>query len=116
MTIDYRAIGQRIRSLRLQNNLTQETLAEMTNLSNQHISNIETGSTKLSLQTLVKIANVLNSPVDELLCDNIVRAKPVFDNEIMHELMDCNEQETRFIADMIKQIKKSLRYRIGTNK
>lgn len=116
MTLDYRAIGQRIRSSRLRRELTQEVLAELTNLSNQHISNIETGSTKLSLQTLVKIANVLDTSVDELLCDSIRNVKSVYDGEIMRELKDCNEQEIRFIADTVKCLKKTLRYRLGTNK
>lgn len=116
MILDYRAIGQRIRSIRLKRDLTQEKLAELTELSNQHISNIETGSTKLSLQTLVKIANALDSSADEILCDNVTKTKPIYDNEILQELADCNEQETRFIADTVKHIKKTLRYRLGTNK
>ncbi|WP_250228516.1 helix-turn-helix domain-containing protein [Anaeropeptidivorans aminofermentans] len=116
MILDYRAIGQRIRSIRLKGGLTQEKLAELTELSNQHISNIETGSTKLSLQTLVKIANALDSSADEILCDNVTKTKPIYDNEILQELADCNEQETRFIADTVKHIKKTLRYRLGTNK
>lgn len=116
MILNYRMIGQRIRSARLKQGFTQEKLAELTELSVQHISNIETASTKLSLQTLVKIANVLDSSVDELLCDNIKIAKTVYDNEIMQELMDCTEQETRFIADIVKHIKKTLRLRLGTKK
>ncbi|HWS29114.1 MAG TPA: helix-turn-helix transcriptional regulator [Clostridia bacterium] len=115
MVLDYRAIGQRIRSARLHSNITQEFLAELTNLSNQHISNIETGSTKLSLQALVKIANALNVSADELLCDNVDRAKPVFDTEVMRELGDCSDRETRFIADMVKHMKKSLRYRFESD-
>ncbi|OLN33548.1 hypothetical protein DSOL_0795 [Desulfosporosinus metallidurans] len=32
---------------------------------------METGSTKPSLPTIIKIANALSVSVDELLCDNI---------------------------------------------
>ncbi|WP_345788359.1 helix-turn-helix transcriptional regulator [Desulfosporosinus metallidurans] len=51
--------------------MTQDQVAEITGLSNPHVSNVETGSTKPSLPTIIKIANALSVSVDELLCDNI---------------------------------------------
>ena len=58
--IDYSAIGRRIKTARLSCGMTQEKLAEQTGLSLPHISNIETGHTKLSLPTMVEIANALS--------------------------------------------------------
>ena len=48
--MDYYAIGQRIRKFRKAQNLSQEALAEQANISTTHMSHIETGNTKLSLQ------------------------------------------------------------------
>ena len=59
--MNYEEIGKRIREYRKLKNLSQEQLAEKINISTTHMSHIETGSTKLSLQVLVDIAKVLNN-------------------------------------------------------
>ena len=53
--MDYYAIGQRIRKFRKACGLSQEELAEKVGISTTHMSHIETGNTKLSLQVLVDI-------------------------------------------------------------
>lgn len=55
MSLDYSDIGKRIRYLRTSKQISQEELAEAAELSVTHISHIETGNTKLSLPTIVKI-------------------------------------------------------------
>ena len=54
MSIDYKSIGRRIKAARTRLDMTQERLAEQVNLSPSHLSNIETGTTKVSLPTIVK--------------------------------------------------------------
>ena len=109
MNVDYKAIGKRVRAARVHMKLSQELLAERVGLSPTHISNIETGNTKLSLPAIVHIANALKVSVDALLCDNIVVAKPVFLQEISRILMDCSEYEIRLISDMVIAVKQSAR-------
>ena len=43
MYVDYKKIGMRLSQRRKEINMKQNTLAEKTNLSNNHISNIENG-------------------------------------------------------------------------
>ena len=57
MELDYKAIGKRIKIARIQKDMTQEKLAEAIELSPTHLSNIERGCGKISLTTLVHIAN-----------------------------------------------------------
>ncbi len=109
LEINYSDIGKRIRSERTKQNITQEKLAEMTYLSIAHISHIETGNTKLSLPTIVKIANALTISVDELLCDSIIKSKEIFENEISDQIKDCTEKEVRIIADIVKATKIAIR-------
>ncbi len=109
MTIDYKAIGKRIRIARIKSAITQEILAEKVSLSPTHISNIETGNTKLSLPTIIHIANALSVSVDELLCDNIICAKAVFKQELKDIVDDCSEYEIRFLVDMLYATKNALR-------
>ncbi|HBG3495809.1 TPA: helix-turn-helix transcriptional regulator [Clostridioides difficile] len=109
MELDFKFIGQRIKIARIKKKLTQEVLSEKINVSLQHVSNIETGNSSVSLPTLVAIANTLGVSVDELLCDTILSSKAVFENELEEVLRDCNEYEIRFITDIVKASKKSIR-------
>lgn len=109
MELDFKFIGQRIKIAKIKKKLTQEVLSEKINVSPQHVSNIETGNSSVSLPTLVAIANTLGVSVDELLCDTILSSKAVFENELEEVLRDCNEYEIRFITDIVKASKKSIR-------
>ncbi len=67
MELDYSEIGRNIRVYRQKKGLKQKKLAELIDVSDQHISHIENGHTKLSLGTLVAIANVLQVDCNTLL-------------------------------------------------
>lgn len=112
MNLDYKAIGVRIKDARSMQEMSQERLAELAGLSTTHTSHIETGNTKVSLPTLIKIANVLGCSLDELVCDSIIKAKAVFEGELARTISDCDELEIRVIADMAKALKTSMRGRL----
>lgn len=65
---EFRLLGLTIAYYRKLRGLTQAELAEATNLSRTHISNIEApnGKTSISLNTLFDIADVLEVPVKDL--------------------------------------------------
>ena len=109
MSIDYKSIGRRIKAARISLDMTQERLAEKVNLSPSHLSNIETGTTKVSLSTIVKLANALHVSVDSLLADSVVQSKAVFEQDIQTILSDCDDYEIRGIADIAAATKKTLR-------
>ena len=109
MELDYKAIGKRIKIARIKADLTQERLAERINISPTHLSNIETGTTRVSLSTMISIANALSVTSDDLLCDSIVMAKAQFEKDIALLLEDCDEYEIRIVKDMIASLKESLR-------
>lgn len=106
MNIDYKAIGLRIKAARARKKVTQGYIAQTIGLSTPHISNIETGNTKLGLPTIIHLANELNVSVDELLCDNIQRSESIFQTEVAELLQDCNASELHLITDLIKAVKK----------
>lgn len=109
MKIDYDAIGFRIKIARMKAKLTQEALAAKADLSPTHLSNIETGNTKLSLPTLISIANALSVSVDALLCDNVIHSTYVFNQEAQELLSDCTPYDIRIILDVLKSTKEALR-------
>ena len=106
--IDYDAIGIRIKLARIKAKMTQETLAGKAGLSVAHMSNIETGNTKLSLPSLVHIANALSVPVDDLLCDTIIQSNHVFNKEAQALLVDCSPYDIRILLDVLKSTKEAL--------
>ena len=113
MELDYKAIGKRIKIARIKADLTQERLAERINISPTHLSNIETGTTRVSVSTMISIANALSVTSDDLLCDSIVMAKAQFEKDIALLLEDCDEYEIRIVKDMIASLKESLRRDAG---
>lgn len=109
MELDYKAIGKRIKIARIKADLTQERLAEAVEISPTHMSNIETGTTRVSLSAIVNLANALSVTVDDLLCDSVVKAKVQFEKDIAAVLDDCDEHEIRIIKDMAQALKETLR-------
>ena len=109
MELDYKAIGKRIKIARIKADMTQERLAEAVELSPTHLSNIETGTTRVSLNAIVSLANALSVTVDDLLCDSVVQAKPQFEQDIAAILKDCDEYEIRMVKDMAQAPKETLR-------
>lgn len=109
MGLDYKSIGQRIRACRLRLELSQEQLAEHAGVSPTHMSNIETGTTHVSLTTLVSIANALGVTADDLLCDNLRHARTPYVQEYDSLLQDCTAHELRLITTTASALKAALR-------
>lgn len=106
--MDYYEIGQRIRKFRKAKNLSQEQLAEKVGISVTHLSHIETGNTKLSLQVFVDIANQLSVQTDELLNELSQINNTKIKQDIMTLLDSCSTQELYILFDSLKSIKTSL--------
>lgn len=61
---------EKLKELRKKENLTQEKLASMAGISQNHLSQIETGKCMPALDTAVSIAKALNATVNDLLVDH----------------------------------------------
>lgn len=107
--IDYKDIGNRIRTTRLERGLTQEQLAELVGVGVTHISHIETGNSIPCLKVMIDMINALQCSADELLCIEIETARPVFSGWLCELLADCTSQELKLITDTIVSLKASMR-------
>jgi transcriptional regulator with XRE-family HTH domain len=65
----YQIVGETIRTRRRRAHLSQEKLAEKTNLNRNYIGEIERAEKNITLETLEKIAKALDLRVGELLDD-----------------------------------------------
>jgi transcriptional regulator with XRE-family HTH domain len=77
-------IGSRVKEFRRRAKITQEYLAEQTNLSVKYIGNLENGRKGASLNTIIEIADALGATVDLLLLGNL-------DSEISAHVCECAE-------------------------
>ena len=109
MKLCYEFIGRRIKEIRLKKGFTQDNLSELTDLSIQHISNIERAHSKMSIETLVKIANVLEVTPDILMCDCIHKSKAVFTDELADLVEQADDREIKVIVQMFKSLIPMLR-------
>lgn len=106
---DYYAIGKRIQRTRKAQKITQEKLAELTDLSPSHMSHIESGKTKVSLPSLISIANALHTTVDSLLHENIEATCDAFDKDFKDLLNDCTPKEKEILYQSALQLKPVLK-------
>ena len=109
--LDYKIVGKRIKELRKERGYTQEVLAEIAGLSVDHISHIETGNTKMSLNVLVKIANAFRVSTDKLLYDSLYQSKEHLTDDIAAVFEDASSDEAYVILQAAKAIKQSMRVR-----
>ena len=63
--INYKALGAKIKEYRKKENITQEQLAEMADISLSHMSNVETASVSVSLPALKLIADALGVTIQQ---------------------------------------------------
>jgi len=69
--VNYTALGQRIRHLRLQQQMTQAQLAEKLDISTSYLGHIERGVRCISLETLIKLCFALQTSPNSLLLSEL---------------------------------------------
>lgn len=110
MELNYALIGIRIKKIRKAQKITQDKLSEMAGISPQHLSQIESAKTKLSLPALISICNALNVTTDKILCD-VLTAETT--NEISADIeevfRDCTADEVYLMLSVAESVKHSLR-------
>lgn len=89
--IDYIKIGRRIKAARIEKGLNQSDLGALVGCSNNHMSHVEIGQTKVSLAMLLKLARVLDKDFDYFLLDTpYVKKERIIDSEIIDKLKQCS--------------------------
>ena len=112
MPVDYQKLGDRIRVIRSQQGISQEKLAEITDLARENINRFENASKGLSLESLVAIANALHVSVDDLLVDSLNNPASTADSDLHRLLLDCNKVEEQILTKNAQELKKIL-YGLG---
>jgi transcriptional regulator with XRE-family HTH domain len=75
--VDFKQGGQAIQRIRKERDMTQEQLAEITNVASNSISRIERGLLMPALPTLIDICNALETGADSILAAYIATDTPI---------------------------------------
>ncbi len=75
--MDFKQGGQAIQRIRKELGMTQEQLAEITNVASNSISRIERGLLMPALPTLIEICNALGIGADSILSAYITQDTPI---------------------------------------
>lgn len=101
--IDYKAMGQRIRSARKAKGLSQEKLGEICSVSAAHIGHIERGTRIASLETLFRISNELQVSLDWLFCDSVSSYDGIL-KSIFARLWGKDEDKVKVFLSTVKAL------------
>lgn len=109
MLLNFKMIGRRIKESRLQKRISQADLAEQVDMSASYMSHIETAKKQASLESLVRIANVLGVTVDHLLNGNQANDPAEYRTDLVQLIEGCTSYEKRIIYEIAVATKKSIR-------
>ena len=107
MIPDYSVIGKRIKQARIENNLTQEQLSDLIDVSVAYMSRVENGRLQINLKRLTQISDVLNVSPGFLLTGSNRNSREYLRADFRELLDSCTSDEQRLIYDIAELVKKS---------
>lgn len=108
MNLDKEIIGKKIRQLRIERGLSQEELSEKIDISPRHMCTIENGNSFPSIETFIKIAEILEIDINEFF--NLTKINDdKLRNEIYTLVQISSVKELGLIKDIIAAIHKNRR-------
>jgi len=102
-------IGARIREARLALKMSQSELAEKSNISLPHISEIELGKADIRLQSFIRIIEVLQVSSDAIIKARVPAVSQLLYQEYADILADCTPDEVQALIRITKQLKETMR-------
>ena len=107
--VDYKLIGSRIRQARQNEKLSQMDMAALIDVSITHISMVENGRKKVSLEMIARISDALGVTVDELIGGSRNTADSEYLTQIGMQLEGCSDDEKRLVCEMACAVRKTLK-------
>lgn len=102
-TINYEALGNRIRISRKEKGISQEKLGELCGISTAHVGHIERGTRIPSLETLFRISKELNVSIDYLFFDSQNEINDIF-KSISAQLAGKDGEKVKVFLSTVKAL------------
>ena len=104
MIVDYTTIGARIKATRREKKITQEKIAEYLDISVSYTSRLERGVEKVNLETLIKIAALLEVPPSFFL-DGVGKIeKDYLHNDLIEITKNYSPNKMKLLLKVAKDI------------
>ncbi len=99
--MDKVTLGNRLREARLQKGYTRQALAELAGVGNVYLGEVERGLKMPSLNTFIKIVEVLEISADFVLRDELTAGKAYIYDELTQKLKDITPKQRKAAADIL---------------
>lgn len=101
MMIDYKLIGRRIAFYRKSASVTQAAMSERLGVTESYVSQVERGTTKVSLSRLSQIADALDVDIAQLVSDGGVISAEYVNPEIAKILSGWTAEQIAMLTDLL---------------
>lgn len=108
MALNYQLLGKTIKELRSAKKISQQTFAEMIGKSPTYVSMMERGEKGLRLETLILIADALDTSLDKLM-ENCTLPRPLAAALHTDKAADCTAYELFVVTESMLAILDILR-------
>ncbi len=100
----YKEIGKRIRKVRLANNLTQQDMAEIMDISVKHCGEVERGASTYSLINFSYFCDTFDLSLDYLIRGKTGRDKnaPIIPQTVIDIMSSGDEEKKKLFLDYLK--------------
>lgn len=103
--INYKKLGKRIVAKRSEKNLMQKDLADKLGIAVNHLSDVERGVKKPSLELLMKVSCLLDTPVDHFLMElPHACCSYAINEELATVLKQCTPQSLKIIYQLAQSM------------
>ncbi len=106
--MDKAAFGRRLRECRTRQGYTGAALAKAVGVAPMFISEMEHGRKLPSMETLVKLCNVLQISSDVLLCDSLVVGGNAVCSEMDQRIKRLSGKQAAMLQDILTAVIKNL--------
>ena len=107
LIFDLNAIGNKLLAIRKRMGLTQAEVAEAAGLSDRTYADIERGTVKMRVDTIIHICNALHITPDEILTEENTNISSKQD-ELWARLNSCNPKDRETALQLLSVYLKSL--------
>ncbi len=98
-------LGQKIRELRIANNLKQSQLADILEMERTNLTRIECGNQRPNDENLVKIAKILNVQIKDLFDFEPILPRNELTQQIVSEIDGMSDKELQYLQKTIQNLK-----------
>jgi len=100
-----KSFGMRVKYIRKEAKISQEKLAEATQLHPTYISMIESGKTNPTLEIIVKLSKALNVEISDLLSNLSAGTNPEIEAKLTEAISNIKKQKPKDQVKLLEAIK-----------